>query len=146
MRIQGTYTLHAPRERVWEALLDPAILAQSLPGCEELLPAGPEQYEMKMKVAMGMVNGLFTGRVRLTDQQEPESYALHLNGTGKIGFVTGVGRFRLEEAGENQTTVDYEGEMQAGGLIAGVGQRLMDMSAKMMIKRFFASLDNQLAA
>jgi carbon monoxide dehydrogenase subunit G len=146
MKIQGDYTLNAPRQRVWDALLDPEILAKTLPGCEELVPVGFNAYDMQMKIAMGMVNGAFAGRVELADQQPPESYTLRLNGRGKIGFVNGVGRFQLAEAGEQTTAVSYEGEVQAGGLIAGVGQRLMDMSAKMMIKRFFTALAAELTA
>ena len=143
MKISGQYSINAPRGRVWEALLDPQILAKTLPGCQELIPIGEDEYEMKMKIAMASVSGLFKGKVKLDDQQPPESYQLNLNGIGKIGFVRGGGKFRLEEAGEG-TLVHYEGDVQVGGMIASVGQRLMDMTSKMMIKRFFTALNAEL--
>lgn len=145
MKINGEYTVNAPRERVWDALLDPVTLAKTLPGCEELTPVGPDEYEMKMKLALASVSGLFSGKVKLADQNPKESYSLQLSGKGKIGFVKGGGRFTLEDAGSGATKIRYEGDVQAGGMIAGVGQRLMDMTSRMMIKRFFASLEAELA-
>ncbi len=146
MKINGEYEVHAPRERVWEALLDPAILSKTLPGCEELTPIGPDEYEMKMKLSMATVAGVFKGKVKITDKQAPESYRLDLNGTGKIGFIKGGGKYSLADAGESLTIVTYEGDVQVGGMIAGVGQRLMNMTSKMMIKRFFTALDAELAS
>ena len=145
MKLTGEYEIHAARDRVWEALLDPEILANTLPGCEELTPAGPDEYEMKMKLSMATVAGAFKGKVRIEDKNPPESYRLTINGNGKIGFIKGTGKYSLSDAGESLTKVNYEGDMQVGGMIAGVAQRLMDMTAKMMIKRFFTALDNELA-
>ena len=145
MKVNGEYEIHAPRQRVWEALLDPEILAKTLPGCEQLVPIGPDEYEMKMKLSMATVTGAFKGKVKITDQQPPESYRLNLTGTGKIGFIRGGGKYSLADAGESLTIVTYEGDVQVGGTIASVGQRLMDMTSKMMIKRFFTALDAELS-
>lgn len=139
MKIQGEQKLSATRQKVWDALLDPEVLAATLPGCEALEPVGPDEYKMKMKLAMASVQGLFDGSVKLTDQNPPESYSLEVKGSGKIGFVNGAGRFDLAEDGE-ATLVRYSGDVKVGGMIAAVGQRLMDMTAKMMIGRFFSSL------
>ena len=143
MKIQGEQRLTAARQKVWDALLDPEVLAATLPGCEALEPIGPDEYKMKMKLAMASVQGLFDGSVKLTDQKPPESYSLAVKGSGKIGFVNGAGRFDLAEEGE-ATLVRYSGDVKVGGMIAAVGQRLMDMTAKMMIGRFFASLSEVL--
>ena len=89
-----------------------------------------------MKLSMATVAGVFKGKVKITDKQAPESYRLDLNGTGKIGFIKGGGKYSLADAGESLTIVTYEGDVQVGGMIAGVGQRLMNMTSKMMIKRF----------
>ncbi len=140
MRIQGQQTLPAARDRVWKALLDPEVLGRTLPGCEGLESVGPDEYKMHMKLAIASVQGLFDGRVKLTDQNPPESYKLAVEGRGKVGFVKGGGTFRLEPSGNSETLVHYEGDVSVGGLIAGVGQRLLDMTSKMMIKRFFAAL------
>lgn len=143
MKLQGEQRLSAPRQKVWDALLDTEVLAATLPGCEALEPVGPGEYKMKMKLAMASVQGLFDGSVKLTDQNRPESYSLEVKGSGKIGFVNGSGRFDLAEDGE-ATLVRYSGDVKVGGMIAAVGQRLMDMTAKMMIGRFFSSLSEVL--
>jgi hypothetical protein len=145
MRVQGQQTLPAPQQRVWEALLDPHILAQTLPGCESLDPIGENQYRMTMKLAISGVQGLFDTTIHLKDTAAPTSYRLEIDGKGKIGFVKGGGAFRLEPDGESATVVHYEGHVRIGGMIAGVGQRLLDMTSKMLIKRFFASLSQVLA-
>ena len=145
MKIKGQHKLAAPRQQVWEALLDPEVLARTLPGCESLDPIGENQYKMKMKLALAAVQGLFDGKVALEDTQAPESYRLVVEGTGKIGFLNGGGQFLLEEAGADETLVHYEGDIRVGGMIASVGQRLMDMTSKMMIRKFFAALSTVLS-
>lgn len=140
MRVQGQHTVPAPQQKVWEALLDPQILARTLPGCESLDPIGENQYKMQMKLDLSSVQGLFDTTVHLKDPHPPTGYRLEIDGKGKIGFVKGGGAFRLEPDGESATVVHYEGDVHVGGLIAGVGQRLLDMTSKMLIKRFFASL------
>jgi hypothetical protein len=146
MRVKGQQTVPAPQQKVWEALLDPLILAQTLPGCESLDPIGENQYRMRMKLAISSVQGLFDTSVHLKDPLPPTSYHLEIDGKGKIGFVRGGGTFRLEPESESATIVHYEGDVHIGGMIAGVGQRLLDMSSKMLIKRFFASLTQILQA
>ena len=140
MRVQGQHTVPAAQQRVWELLLDPQTLARTLPGCESLDPVGENHYRMRMKLAISSVQGLFDTTVRLQDPDPPASYRLEIDGKGKIGFVKGAGTFRLEPDGESATVVHYEGDVRVGGMIAGVGQRLLDMTSKMLIKRFFASL------
>ncbi|MEX2303800.1 MAG: carbon monoxide dehydrogenase subunit G [Bryobacterales bacterium] len=144
MRVKGQHTVPGSQQRVWEALLDPNVLARTLPGCESLDPVGENQYKMRMKLAISSVQGLFDATVHLKDTQPPTSYRLELEGKGKIGFVKGGGAFQLEPEGENATIVHYEGDVNVGGMIAGVGQRLMDMTAKMLVKRFFSSLSQVL--
>jgi hypothetical protein len=145
MRVQGQQTVPAPQQKVWEALLDPDVLSRTLPGCESLEPIGENQYKMRMKLAISSVQGLFETTVHLKDTQPPKSYLLEIDGKGKIGFVKGGGTFTLEPDGETATIVHYEGQVRVGGMVAGVGQRLMDMTAKMLIKRFFSSFTEVLA-
>jgi hypothetical protein len=145
MRVKGQQIVPAPRQKVWLALLDPGVLAQTLPGCESLDPIGENQYRMRMKLAISSVQGLFDATVHLKDPQPPTGYRLEIDGQGKIGFLKGGGTFKLEPEGETATIVHYEGDVHVGGMIAGVGQRLMDMTAKMMIKRFFSAFSQVLA-
>ena len=139
MKISGCYTVPAPRERAYQLLQDPVVLAKCMPGTDHLEKVGDGEYEMKMKMVIASIGGLFAGKVRLADQTPPEKFKLIVDGNGKIGFVKGEGVLTLESAGE-ATDVKYEGEVQVGGTIASVGQRLLDTSAKLIIKKFFEKL------
>ena len=112
------------------------MLAAAMPGCESLEKIGDDEYKMKMKMALASLSGNFDGKVRITGQAPPESFKLTVEGSGKVGFMKGEGnlKFTAKDAG---TEVSYEGDVQVGGTIAAVGQRLIDGTAKMMIKRFF---------
>ncbi len=118
---------------------DPEVLARAIPGCEGLEKIGDDEYKMKMKMAMASVSGSFEGKVKITDQNPPNSFRLMVEGAGKIGFVKGDGLLTLT-AKDAGTEVAYEGEAQVGGTIAAVGQRLIDMVSKQMIKKFFDKL------
>jgi carbon monoxide dehydrogenase subunit G len=110
-----------------------------MPGCEKLVLIGPDEYEMKMKMVISSVQGLFGGKVRLADQKPPELFRLIVEGSGKVGFMKGEGVLTLASV-EAATEVSYEGEVQIGGMVAGVGQRLLDVTAKLIIKKFFEKL------
>jgi len=139
VKISGSTTLAVPPERAYEMMQDPEVLAKAMPGCESLERIGPDEYRMKMKLAMASISGAFEGKVHITDQQPPTSFKLVVEGTGKIGFMKGEGLLKLSPSGDG-TEVNYEGDVQVGGTIAAVGQRLIDVTAKMMIKRFFDKL------
>lgn len=140
MKISGSYRISLPPERAYELLRDPEILARCIPGCDELKQSAPDEYEMKMKLAISSVQGSFTGKVRICDPLPPRSYRLMVDGKGKIGFVKGEGVLTFSPA-ESATDVAYEGDVNAGGLIAGIGQRLIDSSAKFIIKKFFENVE-----
>lgn len=146
MKISGSYLVPAARERTYQLLQDPEILAKCMPGTDQLNKVGSDEYEMKMKMAIASIGGLFAGKVRLVDQNPPESFKLMVDGTGKIGFVKGEGVLHLTEQGESSTEVKYEGEVQVGGTIAGVGQRLLDTTSKLIIKKFFEKLSENAKA
>jgi uncharacterized protein len=139
MKISGSSTLAVPPDRAYQMMQDPEVLARAMPGCESLERIGPDEYRMKMKMAMASISGAFDGKVSITDQQPPTSFKLTVEGSGKIGFMKGEGLLKLAPSGEG-TEVSYEGDVQVGGTIAAVGQRLIDATAKMMIKRFFDKL------
>ena len=139
MKIFGTYLLPLPQERAYAAMQDPEVLARVIPGCESLEKIGPDEYRMKMKMALASLSGAFEGKVRITEQTPPESFRLVVEGTGRIGFVKGDGLLKLR-AMEAGTEVEYAGDAQVGGTIAAVGQRLIDGTAKTMIKKFFEKL------
>lgn len=136
MKISGSHAVPVSRERAYQLLQDPAVLAQCMPGTDQLDKIGPDEYEIKMKVLIASMGGSFSGKVRITDQTPPESFRLMVEGTGKIGFLKGEGLLTLAPQAES-TEVGYEGDVQVGGTIASVGQRLIDTTAKMIIKKFF---------
>ncbi len=149
MKIGGSYTLPVARDRAYQLLQDPEVLARCMPGTDHLSKVGPDEYEMKMKVIVSAVQGLFAGKVRITEQKPPEQFRLAVEGSGKVGFMKGEGLLTLVPAtvttgisirGAEGTEVLYEGDVQVGGTIAGVGQRLLDTTAKMIIKKFFEKL------
>jgi len=145
MKISGYYNLPLAPERAYQILQDPAILAQAMPGCESLEKTGPDEYRMKMKVLLAALSGQFEGKVRITDQAPPSTFRLIVEGSGRIGFLKGDGVLKLSaadtsSASASSTVVSYEGDAQVGGTMAAVGQRLIDGTAKMMIKKFFDKL------
>jgi carbon monoxide dehydrogenase subunit G len=139
VKISGTYTLPLPRERAYDLMQDPEVLARVIPGCESLEKIGPGEYRMKMKMALASLSSAFEGKVRITEQTPPLSFRLVVEGTGRIGFVKGDGLLTLSNV-DGGTEVAYDGDAQVGGTIAAVGQRLIDGTAKTMIKKFFEKL------
>jgi carbon monoxide dehydrogenase subunit G len=137
VKISGSYTLAVPQEKAYASLQDPALLAQAMPGCEGLEKIGPDEYAMKMKMALAAVSGLFDGKIRIENANPPAGFTLIVEGQGKIGHMKGTGAITLEPEGEASTKVNYDGDVQVGGTIAAVGSRLVDTTSKMMIKRFF---------
>ena len=145
MKISGTSSVPVPQERAYALLQDPAVLARCMPGCEGLDPIGEGEYAMRMKMAIASMSGLFQGKVRVTDQNPHTSFRLIVEGTGKIGFMKGDGVLTLT-ANSPDTVVRFEGEVQVGGTIAAVGQRLIETTAKVLIKKFFDRLNAEAAA
>lgn len=145
MKIEGSYTLKAPKEKVWRLLLDPAVLSRTIPGCEKLEAAGPDAYRALLNVGVGAVKGQYTGQVRLEEQRPHDHFKLVVEGKGAPGFVKGAGTIDLEER-EGETVVNYVGDAQVGGTIAGVGQRMLQATAKMLVAQFFTALSAELNA
>jgi uncharacterized protein len=145
MKIAGDYTFEAPRDLVWEALNDPDVLAQIMPGCEKLVQLGENEYEGALNIKVGPVQGVFQGLIKLTDISAPESYKMQVDGKGAPGFVKGVGGVILEAQGDT-TLMHYDGDAQVGGRIASVGQRLIDSSAKSIIKQSLEGLHQYIKA
>jgi carbon monoxide dehydrogenase subunit G len=145
MHLSGTRTLPGPRQLVWDTLQSPEALAACMPGCETLNPIGPDQYTARMSVKIASIGGSFEGKVALSNKQEPSSFVMHVEGGGRPGRVTGEGTLRLEDRG-TQTEVGYDGDVQIAGAIASVGQRLLGVTARTMIGRFFDCMERRLTA
>jgi len=136
MKLEGSYDVKAPRPKVWNAFLDPDTLRQAIPGCEKLDLIGPDEYKATLKIGVAAVKGTFEGKVRLLDKKPPESYRLSAEGSGGPGFVRADTVITLSDS-EGGTRVSYSADVQIGGLIAGVGQRMLGGVSKMMADQFF---------
>jgi carbon monoxide dehydrogenase subunit G len=137
LKISGSQELPFPPEQAYDLLQDPAVLQRAIPGCESLEKIGDNEYRMKMKMALAAVSGSFEGKVRLSEQTPPSTFRLDVDGSGKIGFVKGGGLLTITPTDNGGSSVAYDGDVQVGGTIAAVGQRLVETTAKMMIKKFF---------
>ncbi len=142
MNLEGSHTINAARARVYESLIDPQVLQQCIPGCESLERTSEGIYAMKIRAGVGPIKGLFNGTVRMEDLREPEHYRLVVEGKGTTGFLKGSGDLDLVEEGAT-TIIKYTGEMQVGGMIASVGQRMVLSAARMMASQFFTALEEQ---
>ncbi len=145
MKVEGSYTMGGARPQVYATLCDPAVLRQCLPGCEKFEPVGDGRYETGLRTGVAGIKGSFTGTVTLSNEQPPESYTLTLEGKFSGGFVKGTGNITLAEEGD-KTRVSYGGDVQIGGPLAGVGQRLMGPAVKTVANAFFKCMEGQVAA
>ena len=146
MKISGSYTLPFSREKTYQNLHDPAILSRCVPGCDALEKIGEDEYAMKMKMALAAFSGLFTGKIKITEADPPQSFKMLVEGSGKVGFLKGEGLMNLSPTNETSTELTYDGDVQVGGTIAAVGQRMIDTTAKMMIRKFFEKFIEEVEA
>ncbi|HEY1266704.1 MAG TPA: carbon monoxide dehydrogenase subunit G [Candidatus Binatia bacterium] len=140
MKIEGTYTFKAPRDRVWQVLQDPKVMAQCMPGCEEMKEIGPDQFEATMKVGVASVKGTYKGKVAIKDKRAPEHYVLSGEGAGGPGFMKGDVAIDLEDRG-GETLLKYSTDAKVGGIIAGLGQRMVGGVARMLVDQFFKKVE-----
>jgi carbon monoxide dehydrogenase subunit G len=143
VKVEGSFTYDAPRDRVWSVLMDPDALRSCVPGCEAMTPNGEDAYEATLKVGVGAIRGTYKGNIRITDKVEPSSYKLQVDGRGGAGFVKGVAEIELVDKGAT-TLVNVNGDGSVGGTVAGVGQRMLGGVAKMLMGQFFDCLKKQI--
>jgi uncharacterized protein len=144
MKINGSATLHAPRDRVWAALNDPGVLVRTIPGCQELRADGQDSYQMTVTAGVASIKGTYQGSVKLTDQRAPEELVLHAAGSGGPGTIEAMAKVTLTDAGGSETRLDYAADAAVGGVIAGVGQRVLTGVTKKTAGEFFKAIDDVL--
>ena len=136
MKLSATYTLDASREKAFAAITDPAVLQRVIDGCEEMVRTGEDSYDAHLKIGLGGIKGTYVGKVQLKDKNPPESYTLVIEGKGAPGFVKGTARVQLADKA-SQTELRCEADAQVGGLIAAIGSRLIEATARKMMDEFF---------
>jgi hypothetical protein len=144
MKVNGDAVLHAPIDRVWTALNDPAVLVRTIPGCERLEATGPDSYKMVVTAGVASIKGTYAGEVALSEQQVPSSFLMKASGAGGPGTVSTEVRVSLADAGDGSTRLSYDADAVVGGVVAGVGQRMLVGVAKKMAGEFFRSVDDVL--
>jgi carbon monoxide dehydrogenase subunit G len=144
MRVEGEHIFKGTQQQVWELFRDTEVMAAALPGTKKMELVGENLYEAVMNVRVGPVAGEFSGQLEISNEDFPRSYTMTVEGRGKPGFMKGTGDVILIEEGSDQTLMKYEGEVQIGGRLAAVGQRLIDTVAKSIISQAFETLDQSL--
>ena len=143
MKVEGEYTVAAPRERVWTLLNDPGVLQRATPGVKELQPIGDDTYRAVIELAVGPVRGTFEGKISITEKVPPERVTMIVEGSGRPGTLKARGELQLV-AQNGSTLVRYTGDAQVTGVLMSVGHRLFGGVAKEMAGKFFSALAREI--
>jgi len=147
MKISGEQRLPAAPERVWELFNDPSRLTRLIPGCEKLDRLAPDEFAGTINVGIAAIKGAYSGKLKLDEIRPPEHYKIMVDGKGKQGFMRGSGTLDLAADGiRDETIVRYSGDVQVGGPLVQVGQRVIDSATKMMLGQFFEAAAAELRA
>ena len=138
--IGGNETIPTSVEALWVALNDPAVLTRCVPGCKSMTEIAPDSYKVDMQLRVAAVGGSFEGEIQLSDKQAPKSCSIRVSGAGTLGHGNGTARFDIGPDGEGTSRLVYKGTGEIGGLVAGVGQRILASVSKHLIGRFFVAL------
>ena len=144
MKFTGENVLDAPVEKAWDALLDPAVLVRTIPGCERLEATGENAYAMTVTAGVASIKGTYAGSCELRDLVEHESLVMKLDGAGAPGTIGATVQVRFTPEGSS-TRVSYDADAVVGGMIGGVGQRMLTSVSRRMAGEFFGNVDGVLA-
>jgi carbon monoxide dehydrogenase subunit G len=145
MKITGHNSIPFPVEQVWDALLDPAVLVRTIPGCERLETTGEHAYDMTVTAGVASIKGTYAGTCTLSDLVPHESLVMRLQGAGAPGTIDATVNVAFRDGG-GQTTVEYDADAVVGGMVGGVGQRMLGSVSKRMAGEFFGNVANAIAA
>ena len=142
MRISGHDIVPSPVEEVWDALLDPAVLVRTIPGCERLETTGENTYAMTVTAGVAAIRGTYDGTCALSDLKPHESLVMRLQGSGAPGTVDATVHVSFETPEAGQTRIAYDADAVVGGMVGGVGQRMLGSVSKRMAGEFFGNVAN----
>jgi hypothetical protein len=146
MKISGSNVVAQPVDKVWDALLDPRVLVATIPGCERLETTGANAYAMTVTAGVAAIKGTYSGSCALTDLEEHDSLTMRLQGAGAPGTIDASVEVSFEDLGAEGTRISYEADAVVGGMVGGVGQRMLTSVAKRMAGEFFANVGTAIAA
>jgi carbon monoxide dehydrogenase subunit G len=144
MKVAGITTLHATPDRVWAAITDPGVLAGVIPGCQELVPLGENHFGLTVTMGVASIKGSYSGEVQLYDLAPTQSLTMRAAGSGAPGTIDTTVQVRLEDLADGSTRLAYDADAVVGGMVGGVGQRVLTSVAKKTAGLFFASIDDVL--
>ena len=142
MKLNGTYRFDIPRERLWDALLDPAVVSECVPGVRTFTTLAPDRYEVEVAVRVGIVSGAYKATLEVVEKTAPASYRMVVQGAGARTNLRGEGVVVLAEE-DGATTLTFDGDVQVTGALGRVGQRFMTSVAKTQFDRFFQCLRSE---
>ena len=146
MKLSGSNIILAKRELVWEALNDPDVLKETIPGAQSVMQTNKDEFEAVVEAKVGPVKAKFTGKIKLTDIDPPNGYKISGQGQGgAAGFAKGSAEVNLIDNGDKTTTLNYTVDAQIGGKLAQIGQRLVQSTAISLSEKFFNNLSNRFA-
>ena len=143
--IGGSEIIAASPERVWQSLNDPEVLTRCVPGCRGMTECGPDAFKIELQLRVAAVGGTFEGEISLRDKEAPRRCRIAVSGSGSLGHGNGAATFEIASH-ESGSQLTYAGAGEIGGLVAGVGQRILGSVSKHLIGRFFASLRSEFEA
>jgi uncharacterized protein len=144
--IGGSEVIPGSVEALWSALNDPRVLTRCVPGCKAMVEIAPDTYKVDMQLRVAAVGGSFEGEISLSEKEAPRVCSIKVSGAGTLGHGSGTARFTLEADGEHASRLVYQGSGEIGGLVAGVGQRMLASVSKHLIGRFFVALRKEFEA
>jgi carbon monoxide dehydrogenase subunit G len=141
MKISGQNTVAAPVQQVWDALLDPAVLVRTIPGCERLEETSDHTYAMTVSAGVAAIKGTYDGTCALSDLDEPASLTMKVQGAGGPGTIDATVAVSFGDNGDGTTLLEYDADAVVGGMIGGVGQRMLSSVSKRMAGEFFGNVE-----
>jgi uncharacterized protein len=141
--INGSEVLATPVESLWRSLNDPAVLTRCIPGCRGMTQIAEDAYKIDLQLRVAAVGGTFEGEISLSDKEPPHTCRVSVSGAGSLGHGNGQARFEITPEADGQSRLTYQGTGEIGGLVAGVGQRVLGSVSKHLIARFFKALRNE---
>jgi uncharacterized protein len=145
MKISGSNVVAQPVDKVWDAILDPRVLVATIPGCERLEETGDHQYAMTVTAGVAAIKGTYSGSCALSDLKEHQSLVMKLQGAGAPGTIDASVDVAFDDLGAEGTRISYEADAVVGGMVGGVGQRMLSSVSKRMAGEFFGNVGNAIA-
>lgn len=145
MKISGTNNVGAPVDQVWDALLDPAVLVRTIPGCERLEETGENSYAMTVTAGVAAIKGTYDGTCSLGDLEPPTSLTMKVQGAGAPGTIGATVQVSFADNGDGTTALSYDADAVVGGMVGGVGQRMLTSVSKRMAGEFFGNVEKAIA-